>query len=187
MLPLRRAEAQRSPDVPNAKRRPPTRMTVPGSGEEAGKPQTSTHWPASVSWAIEDGTSEVKATADLTFECRSRRTRLEIIELSAVSGHAARDRKWTISENPGVPRRSVASAMLFLSVVPNECRAEDDPIVLECRRGRRCHDEAEHHGYHKEGTDLTQTTGHMFSSMSWAWDGRRCHDEVEAIPTKLAL
>ena len=64
MLPLRRAEAKRQtpPDSPNAKPRPPTKMTVPGIGEEAGKPQTSMHWPAPVSRAIEDGIFEMKAT-----------------------------------------------------------------------------------------------------------------------------
>ena len=43
--------------------RPPTTMTVPGISEEAGKPQTSTHWPAPVCWAIEDGIFRVKATS----------------------------------------------------------------------------------------------------------------------------
>ena len=66
LLPLRRAEAQRqtSPDLTIAKPRPPMRMTVPDNSEKAGKPQTSTHWPALVSWAIEDGISEMKATAE---------------------------------------------------------------------------------------------------------------------------
>ena len=72
LLTLRRAEAQcqRSPDFPDGKPRPSTRMTAPGSSEEtAGKLQTSLRWPASaVSMSacrtIEDGIPEVKATAE---------------------------------------------------------------------------------------------------------------------------
>ena len=81
LLPLRRTEAQRqtSRDLPNAKLRPPTRMTAPGSSEDTvGKLQTSMHSLASaVCSTIEGDIFGVKATTEDVVR----------IVVSAVSGH----------------------------------------------------------------------------------------------------